>query len=322
MNNKKTILSFSLIFLLLFASCCFAKPKTRSRPVRPAKARVEKSKIPLINQETGPFPFLPQQDENLEKEWDSHPDDGKTQVPQTKEKIEQREPALPVLKTKPDKLQEKSTPERKKRPAVEKPKPSVEKTKPSVEKPKPSVEKPKPSVEKTKKTLFSQPGRFPTHFRAAPGNHQWDNRNPHRYARRYRGSSYFYPHFPRYYYDSWILVQKNTRYTQFQLPEQLRITIGCGNFLEFELEKIPNTGYRWMASYDAYFSRIDIIHPRNNNKSLHQSMFSDAGKATVQIETLNPGTTMVELIYIRPWEFERGDEPAKRIQILLDIAPE
>ena len=354
MNKNKPFFSLGLILLLLMVNCSFAKPKNRSRPVLQEKARVEKTKLRLQDRKLEPVP--PQMEYDRENERDRNPENNKPTTTDKIDKLGKRKPAFPAFKPKSGKLKDNlpeqnsipiekrpkrptdrpkppvirptPTPERPKPPAVrptpphEKPKPPAVRPTPPHEKPKPPAVRPTPPHEKPKPPRFYQPGRFPSHFRGAPGSHQWNNHFDHRPVRRYRGSSYFYPHFPRYYYDSWILVQENSSYTRVQLPEQMRIQVACGNLLEFELEENPDTAFQWMASYDAYYSRIDIIHPPKEDKSFMQRLFSNAGKASIQIEALNPGTTMVELIYIRPWEFERGDNPAKRIQLYLDIAPE
>ncbi len=326
MNKNKPFFSLGLILLLLMVNCSFAKPKNRSRPVLQEKARVEKTKLRLQDRKLEPVP--PQMEYDRENERDRNPENNKPTTTDKIDKLGKRKPAFPAFKPKSGKLkdnlpEQNSIPieKRPKRP-TERPKPPVIRPTPTPERPKPPAVRPTPPHEKPKPPRFYQPGRFPSHFRGAPGSHQWNNHFDHRPVRRYRGSSYFYPHFPRYYYDSWILVQENTSYTRVRLPEQMRIQVACGNLLEFELEENPDTAFQWMASYDAYYSRIDIIHPPKEDKSFMQRLFSNAGKASIQIEALNPGTTMVELIYIRPWEFERGDNPAKRIQLYLDIAPE
>lgn len=348
MNKNKPFFSLGLILLLLMVNCSFAKPKNRSRPVLQEKARVEKTKLRLQDRKLEPVP--PQMEDDLINERDRRPENNKPKTPDKIDKLGKRKPAFPVFNPKSGKLKESNTPEQNKKPIEKRPKRPTERPKPPVIRPTPPPERPKPPAvrptppherpkppavrptpppvrptpphEKPKPPRFSQPERFPSHFRGAPGSHQWNNHYDHRPVRRYRGSSFFYPHFPRYYYDSWILVQENTTYTRVQLPEQMRIQVACGNYVEFELEENPDTAYQWMASYDAWYSRIDIIHPPKEDKSLLQFLFSKPGKATIQIEALNPGTTMVELICIRPWEFERGDNPAKRIQLYLDIAPE
>lgn len=329
MNKSKTLICLS-VFLLL-ANCSFAKPKKRSRPIQQKKFRLEKAKANLPGANLAPVDPQPEEDV-LPTEPSAPPEDSKPRKPKKKDNIGKPKPAPKTDTQKPGQSNENIAPNQQNhkypqiRPKPKQIKPPVEEPKPPQIKPKPSVEKPKPKpeVEKPRPPRPSHPNRFPRHLRDSrsyhppPWNHHYHRRPP----RRYRGSSYFYPHFPRYYYDSWIILEQNTIYATQQLPEQMRIRIACGNYVEFELEDNPDTAYQWMASYDAWYSRIDIIQPPKDSKRLPQFLSSKVGKATIQIEALNPGTTMVELFYTRPWEFERGDNPAKRIQLYLEITPE
>ena len=322
MNKNKTLICLSILLLLI--NCSFAKPKKRSRPILQEKVRQEEVKQNL--HDAPPAPLVPQQEEDLQKKPNiAPPEDIKPPKPKTKENTGKPKPIPPIYTPKPEKSNKNIAPHQQnhKYPQI-RPKPPGEKQKPKPpgEKPKPKIEKPKPPGEKPSPTRSSHPHRYPHHLHGSRSYPPWNHHYHHRPPRRYRGSSYFYPYFPRYYYDSWILLERNTIYTTQQLPEQMRMQIACGNYVEFELEDNPDSAYQWMASYDAYYSRIDIIQPPKDSKRLPQFLSSKTGKATIQIEALNPGTTMVELFHIRPWEFERGDNPAKRIQLYLEITPE
>lgn len=92
--------------------------------------------------------------------------------------------------------------------------------------------------------------------------------------------------------------------------------------VEFRLEENTSTGYSWFARYDPRFCKVDIEHKITKKVFWGGHVSGVPGVAEIEIEAEAPGDTMVELIYARRHEWERGEEPEKVIQIFIHIDPE
>ncbi len=137
--------------------------------------------------------------------------------------------------------------------------------------------------------------------------------------RPYWYRSYYFPQFPRVYYESWHVLQPQTYYPMPSLPEQFRLSATVGSRIEFELEEDVDSGYIWFASYDDYFCQVDIEHLRVPYEPPRYLQESNP-LAAFQIEMFNPGDTMLELVYAKPLEYELGGEALKKIQVFMEIS--
>lgn len=116
-------------------------------------------------------------------------------------------------------------------------------------------------------------------------------------------------------------MRNDSYFTFNSLPTQLQVNIEEDDDIEFELEENTTTGYTWFARYDPRYVDVDIDHKRP--KRYFWPIYTGLpGRAEIEIEGRHPGDTMVELIYARRWEWEKGIAPANVIQLFVHIRPD
>ena len=82
----------------------------------------------------------------------------------------------------------------------------------------------------------------------------------------------------------------------------------------FKLEERVGDGYKWFARFNPVIVDVDVDHERP-----HWYQFGRKTHSEVEIEGRRPGNTMVELVYARPDEWDRGVDPQKVVQIFVHI---
>ena len=307
MNKSPQLIMTCFFLLFIFVYSSFAKPQRR-----PSSSH----QPPIIRPERRPTLPSRTEREQTPTPLESKPDEQKIQPilqnsrPDSLDKIKGEKSS----DSPPKNIQEK--------PSIQKPKSEFNKKK---QVPQENSKPPKISPLPLRGQPAQSPGRKPVHpdFRGHEprSSHRFDDRKNHLDPPRFRGSSNFDPFYPRLYYDSWIVMHGNSYYPTDKIPEQVRIQMNNGNKIEFSLEENGTTSYQWFASYNAFFCRIVIEHQQKKN-GFFMRLFGSSGTAVIQIEAINTGETMVELLYARPWELERGFAPAKRIQVFLEISPD
>ena len=118
----------------------------------------------------------------------------------------------------------------------------------------------------------------------------------------------------REYYKDWHVLRHKQYYKLTEAPEQLQVSMRVGQEIEFKLEERVGDGYKWFARHNPAIVDVDVEHERP-----HWYQFGRKTHSEVEIEGRRPGNTMVELVYARPDEWDRGVDPQKVVQIFVHI---
>ena len=118
----------------------------------------------------------------------------------------------------------------------------------------------------------------------------------------------------RDHYKDWHVLRHKQFYKLGEAPEQLQVSMRLGQEIEFKLEERVGDGYKWFARFNPVIVDVDVDHERP-----HWYQFGRKTHSEVEIEGRRPGNTMVELVYARPDEWDRGVDPQKVVQIFVHI---
>ena len=118
----------------------------------------------------------------------------------------------------------------------------------------------------------------------------------------------------REHYKDWHVLRHKQYYKLMEAPEQLQVSMRVGQEIEFKLEERVGDGYKWFARFNPAVVDVDVDHERP-----HWYQFGRKTHSEVEIEGRRPGNTMVELVYARPDEWDRGVDPQKVVQIFVHI---
>ena len=118
----------------------------------------------------------------------------------------------------------------------------------------------------------------------------------------------------REHYKDWHVLRHKQYYKLTEAPEQLQVSMRVGQEIEFKLEERVGDGYKWFARFNPVIVDVDVDHERP-----HWYQFGRKTHSEVEIEGRRPGNTMVELVYARPDEWDRGVDPQKVVQIFVHI---
>ncbi|MBP5322003.1 MAG: hypothetical protein J6334_13585, partial [Kiritimatiellae bacterium] len=150
-----------------------------------------------------------------------------------------------------------------------------------------------------------------------PGHHHAVDRTPN-YRPGHFGHQLARPHSDRNFYRNWVAVRPGYRYTMSTVNQQMSALLylnGQRN-LAFQFEESAGTGYEWFVRCDPTYCAVSVTHQQT------RSFFGLVGGpqyADINIQAIYPGDTVVELIYARRWEWERGVAPLKVVQVYLQI---
>ena len=205
----------------------------------------------------------------------------------------------PQAKPQPKPQPPKPAPQVKPQPRPLPPKPAPQ-VKPQ---PKPLPPKPAPQVKPQPKPLPPKPPA--PEYR--PGHKKYALRKPQYVPDHYRG---------------WLSIQRRHRYPLTETFSQSRVLLPVGSDIEFELEEDSANGYRWFARFDPQLVDVDIDHHRPDRRHFWSigRPVGVPGYAEIEIEARHYlGGTMVELVYARPDEWERGIAPRRVIEVYVEI---
>jgi inhibitor of cysteine peptidase len=96
-----------------------------------------------------------------------------------------------------------------------------------------------------------------------------------------------------------------------------RVTVAQGDTLVVTLASNPTTGYEWRIAKDdpehlKPLGKPEFIGPQNRRVGA-------GGKQVFRFQAQSPGTTVVELHYLRP--FEKDKPPARTYRLTAQISP-
>ncbi|MBO7654710.1 MAG: hypothetical protein J6U40_07285, partial [Kiritimatiellae bacterium] len=127
-----------------------------------------------------------------------------------------------------------------------------------------------------------------------------------------------WPFADRNHYKGWVAIRPGYRYQMGTLVDQMSALLylnGQRN-IAFQFEESLGTGYEWFVRCDPAYCAVSVTHQQT------RSFFGLVGGPTyadINIQGIYPGDTVVELIYARRWEWERGVAPLKVVQVYLQI---
>ena len=118
----------------------------------------------------------------------------------------------------------------------------------------------------------------------------------------------------REHYKDWGALRHKHYYKLAEAPERLQVSMLVGQEVEFKLEEHVGDGLKWFARFNPGLVDVDVDHE-------HPKWYKFGSKAQseVEIEARHPGNTLVELVYARPGEWDRGEAPQKVVQIFVHI---
>ena len=118
----------------------------------------------------------------------------------------------------------------------------------------------------------------------------------------------------RDHYKDWAPLHHKHFYGIAEAPERLQVSMRVGQEVELKLEERIGDGLKWFARHNPTIVDVDVEHERPR-----WYKFGSKAHSEVEIEARRPGNTMVELVYARPNEWDRGDAPQKVVQIFVHI---
>ena len=118
----------------------------------------------------------------------------------------------------------------------------------------------------------------------------------------------------RDHYKDWAPLHHKKFYRSGEAPTMLQVSMRVGQEVEFKLEEKTGDGLKWFARCDPSIVDVDVEHERPRWYKFSRTAYSE-----VEIEARRPGNTIVELVYARPNEWDRGDAPHKVVQIFVHI---
>ncbi len=118
----------------------------------------------------------------------------------------------------------------------------------------------------------------------------------------------------RDHYKDWAPLHHKKFYRSGEAPTMLQVSMRVGQEVEFKLEEKKGDGLKWFARHNPSIVDVDVEHERPRWYKFSRTAYSE-----VEIEARRPGNTMVELVYARPNEWDRGDAPQKVVQIFVHI---
>ena len=94
-----------------------------------------------------------------------------------------------------------------------------------------------------------------------------------------------------------------------------QVAVNAGGKLEISLEGNPTTGYIWEAANldTSFLKQVGAV----NFKSSNPNLVGSGGQQTLTFVALKPGTTVLTLVYHRPWE--QGVAPLQTYQVFVTI---
>lgn len=120
-------------------------------------------------------------------------------------------------------------------------------------------------------------------------------------------------------YAAWPLLIQGSLYSATSIPEVLQYNMRNGISATFSLEENTTTGYTWFARYHSNDCYVTVDH---RGPAVAGPVLTGApGSAFISVRPLHPGDTIIELIYARRWEWEKGEEPAKVLQLFVHVDP-
>jgi len=123
----------------------------------------------------------------------------------------------------------------------------------------------------------------------------------------------------RAFYHSWGVLSIDGFYRFDALGENYRIDVHKGRTISFRLEENASTGFTWFARVSGSKVGVSIDHQQVVPTYNGAPMVGVPGCAEVFIKGRHHGDALVELIYARPWEWERGAVPARVIRLYVDV---
>ena len=191
------------------------------------------------------------------------------------------------------------------------PKPVVQPPKPGPQQPpKPVVQPPKPGPQQPTKPVVQPPHVKPAPQIPKPGPQQPP-------MGEYRPGHKNHPlQAPRErdFYRDWKPLHHKAFSKLTEAPERLQVSMRVGQEVKIKLEEKIGDGLRWFARYNVHILDVDVEHGGG-----HWYKFSRTAFSEVEIEADHRGDTMVELVYARHEECNRGEPPQKVVQIFVHI---
>lgn len=118
----------------------------------------------------------------------------------------------------------------------------------------------------------------------------------------------------RDHYKDWKALRHKTFYRLAEAPERLQVSMRVGQEVKIKLEEQVGDGLRWFARYNEHILDVDVEHGGG-----HWYKFSRTAYSEVEIEADHRGDTLVELVYARHDEWDRGEPPRKVVQIFVHV---
>ena len=127
----------------------------------------------------------------------------------------------------------------------------------------------------------------------------------------------------RDFYRNWQTISIGGYYNFGNLStqySQMQVELRKGESVKFSLEENITTGFRWFERVDDKDVKVEIEHEGPQDWNRQPYMTGAPGRAVVTIKGKKHGNALVELIYARPWEWEKDEEPWKVIEIFVHVS--
>ena len=121
------------------------------------------------------------------------------------------------------------------------------------------------------------------------------------------------------YYYSWNLLTRDGFYRFDALNENYRLVVHKHKTISFRLEENGSTGFTWFARVSDSKVGVSIDHQQVVPAYGGAPMVGVPGCAEISIKGRHHGNAMVELIYARPWEWQKGAVPARVIRLFVEV---
>ncbi len=110
-------------------------------------------------------------------------------------------------------------------------------------------------------------------------------------------------------------ANKNTIFTEKNNGDNLNIK--TGDTISIKLESNITTGFKWDLSQETNLSVISLVSSEYSEKESKENLVGGGGFETFNFKALSPGSTIITLNYIRPWE--KNVPPEKTFELNITV---
>lgn len=121
------------------------------------------------------------------------------------------------------------------------------------------------------------------------------------------------------FYENWQKLQPKFKYSVHALPDRLRTRVKKNKTIPFSIEENTTTGYCWIVRSSSSNVSVKLTHCSAYMPGKGMHTVGTPGWADIQVTGRKKGMALVELVYVREWEWKNGAPPIHVIQLFVEV---